>query len=672
MTQGDAGRIVGHYEIRGEIGRGGAAVVYLARQVDLDRLIALKELNVSNSAPPDFARRFLRESRLAGSLSHPNIVTVYEYFEHDGVPYIVMEYLRRGSLRPYVRSLDTLKLAGVLEGVLAGLTCAESSGIVHRDLKPENVMVTADGRVKLADFGVAKATQEIQAERFVTATGMTVGTPSYMAPEQALGNEVGPWTDLYSVGIMTWEQLVGHVPFSETTSPTAVLLRHVNEQIPSPISVRPDVDPALSGWVQTLTANDPRERTQTAAEAWDALEQIIVAQLGPLWRRESRLPEREVRQLHDEGSPELVDRIGAYPVVGEPASSDAKPAAADAQPAAADAYRTYAGPGQPGQAHDEPEPEPGVAPQPPGEAALEPATRTTRSIQLRPDIVRIAPGDRATVTATIEGEPIAEVEWDLAGSARRFAALRQTTDGALIEVHPGDGEPSRAVSLEVRCLERGEVAGIATATIHVLAERVGEAPPPRAEPEALRPRQETARPPGVTPEVTRIADTPARSRIHPGQIAVLVACALIVLIAFTVPFITYRGSGADTLLKATQKNGDPNSPMHPSDFWVTLAPIICAIGLAVVSIWRWRRALMCVAAVMGILFLVQVLWIAADANSLREEAVHQVSSSYGLITGDAVAALDVGFWLSVIAAFVIIAGGVIAAVAPPSTRLEPR
>jgi serine/threonine protein kinase len=660
VSQSAAGRIVGHYEIRGEIGRGGAAVVYLARQEDLDRLIALKELSVSNSAPPDFALRFLRESRLAGSLSHPNIVTVYDYFEHDGVPYIVMEYLPRGSLRPYVGSLNTLKLAGVLEGVLAGLTCAESSGIVHRDLKPENVMVTADGRVKLADFGVAKATQEIHADRFVTATGMTVGTPSYMAPEQALGNEVGPWTDLYSVGIMIWEQLVGDVPFSETTSPTAVLLRHVNEQIPSPISVRPNVDPALSAWVETLTANDPRERTQTAAEAWDALEQIIVAQLGPMWRRESRLPEREAREVLANRSPDLADRIGAYPVVAEPPSPDAQLSAADGQPPSADAYRTYVGAGQLPRVDEQSSPEPYGPPESPSEAVLEPPPRKIRDVQLRPDVVRIRPGDRATIRATLAGEPIAEAEWDLAGDASSFATLRSTGDGALIELHPGDSEPPRTVSLEVRCLERREIAGIATATIQVLASRVTEPPLTRTEPEALRPAQAIARPARIEAEVTHAADTSAGPRVHAGQIAVLVACGVLVLIAFTVPFITYRGSGADTLLKATEKNGDPNSPMHPTDLWVILAPVFCAMVLAVVSIWRLRRLLMSVVAAMGVIFLVQILWIAADANSLREVVVHRVSSSYRLITGDAVAALHAGLWLSVAAGLVIIVAAVAA------------
>ena len=184
------------------------AVVYLARQTDLDRWVALKELHPE---PRDgsVVRRFLRESRLAGSLSHPNIVTVLDFFERDGVGYIAMEYVPRGSLRPYVGSLTLAQTAGVLEGILAALTCAEHGGIVHRDLKPENVMITRDGRVKLTDFGIAKATG---AASLLTATGTTLGTPHYMAPEQAMAQEVGPWTDLYSVGCMAYELVTGQLP----------------------------------------------------------------------------------------------------------------------------------------------------------------------------------------------------------------------------------------------------------------------------------------------------------------------------------------------------------------------------------------------------------------------------------------------------------------------------
>ena len=150
--------IVGRYEVLRVLGEGGMAVVHLARQPDLQRLIALKELRSLRGDDPAYAQRFLREARLAGSLTDPHVVTVYEYFEHEGVPYMAMEYVERGSLRPFVGQLNLPQIAGVLEGVLAGLMAAEQAGIVHRDLKPENVLVSADGRVKIADFGIAKAT----------------------------------------------------------------------------------------------------------------------------------------------------------------------------------------------------------------------------------------------------------------------------------------------------------------------------------------------------------------------------------------------------------------------------------------------------------------------------------------------------------------------------------
>src|ERR671936_767543 len=176
----DVQRTVGRYEILREIGRGGMAAVYLARQIDLDRQVALKELGAFHAADPAFAERFLRESRVAGSLSHPNIVTVHEYFEHEGTPFIAMEYLPRGSLRPLMSELSLPQFAGAMEGLLAGLTHAASHGIVHRDLKPENLMITAEGRIKIADFGIAKALNQAANNQFLTATGTTVGTPAYM------------------------------------------------------------------------------------------------------------------------------------------------------------------------------------------------------------------------------------------------------------------------------------------------------------------------------------------------------------------------------------------------------------------------------------------------------------------------------------------------------------
>ena len=160
---------------------------------------------------------------------------------------------------------------------------------MHRDLKPENLMVTVDGRVKIADFGIAKATNQMQTGAFLTATGTTVGTPTYMAPEQAMAQEIGPWTDLYSVGCMAFEMFTGRVPFHDSDAPMAILLRHVNEPIPPAKSIDPAVDQGVSDWVEALLVKDPKQRTQSAAEAWDELEELVIGLQGPRWRRAARL-----------------------------------------------------------------------------------------------------------------------------------------------------------------------------------------------------------------------------------------------------------------------------------------------------------------------------------------------------------------------------------------------
>ena len=177
----------------------------------------------------------------------------------------------------------------MLEGLLAGLAQAEQHGVVHRDLKPENLMVTSDGRVKIADFGIAKATNQMQTGAFLTATGTTVGTPTYMAPEQAMAQDIGPWTDLYSVGCMAFEMFTGRVPFHDSDAPMAILLRHVNEPIPPITSVDPSLDAGVSEWVEKLLVKDPKERTQNANDAWDDFEEIVIGLLGPRWRRSARL-----------------------------------------------------------------------------------------------------------------------------------------------------------------------------------------------------------------------------------------------------------------------------------------------------------------------------------------------------------------------------------------------
>src|SRR4051794_60858 len=212
------------------------ATVHLARQLDLGRLVALKELQLFDRADPSAAQRFLREARMAGSLSHPNIVTVYEYFEEGGTPYIAMEHVDGGSLRPHMaQHLSLPQIGGVLEGLLAGLGHAERQGVVHRDIKPENVLLTADGRVKIADFGIAKASDQMMTAAALTATGSTIGTPAYRARERAMGRPVSPRTALYPAGIIAFEMRVGRTPSAAPETSMGVLLRRVNDPIP-PVS----------------------------------------------------------------------------------------------------------------------------------------------------------------------------------------------------------------------------------------------------------------------------------------------------------------------------------------------------------------------------------------------------------------------------------------------------
>jgi serine/threonine protein kinase len=317
-------RTVGRYEILEELGRGGMATVFLARQAELDRLVALKELSAFRQAEPSFTQRFLRESRLAGSLSHPNIVTVHDYFEHDGVPYIAMEYVERGSLRPHIGRVSLTQVAGILEGMLSALEYAERHQIVHRDLKPENVMVSSSGRVKITDFGIAKATGGARSGSFLTDTGTTVGTPNYMAPEQAMGRDIGPWTDLYSVGVMAFEFFVGRVPFSDTEEPMAILMRQVSDPIPPASSVNAEVDPEISAWIERLLVKDPEQRTRSAGEAWDDFEEIMLHLVGPRWRRSARLLEPSERAPDTPAGPHTTapTRAAAPPLMATLAAPD--------------------------------------------------------------------------------------------------------------------------------------------------------------------------------------------------------------------------------------------------------------------------------------------------------------------------------------------------------------
>ena len=276
---------VGNYEIVRLLARGGMAVVYLVRQPALDREVVLKRLDLE-SDDPTLARRFVGEAQLAATLDHPNIVTLFDFFEDDGVPYIAMEYVAGGSLRGLIGRLRPAQLYSVVEGILAGLDHAEQREIAHRDLKPENVLLTRRGMAKIADFGIARAYNSLTHR--LTTSGMAIGTPAYMAPEQALNEPLGPYTDLYALGVMVYELLAGRPPFDAGT-PLGVLYRHVHEPVPPLQDLLPRRQPELCAWAERLLAKDPAARPQSAREAWDSLEEIAVTELGPYWRRDAAI-----------------------------------------------------------------------------------------------------------------------------------------------------------------------------------------------------------------------------------------------------------------------------------------------------------------------------------------------------------------------------------------------
>jgi serine/threonine protein kinase len=381
---------VGRYDLLEVIGRGGAAVVYLARQTDLQRHVALKELAPFHAADNTFAQRFVEESRLAGAMNHANIVTVHEFFETDAVPYIAMEYLPFGSLRQYVDKLSLAQVAGVLEGVLAGLSHGESQRVVHRDLKPENLLVSSDGRVKIADFGVARAIDHAATRNIVTVTGTTIGTPAYMAPEQALGSALSPACDLYSLGIVAWELLAGRTPFAPTDTPVAVLYRQVHEPIAPVSSVVPDIDPRIDAWINAMLSKAPEDRPPSADEAWWELEDIVLDLLGPRWRRDARIA--------------LAADTESGPVAQTPAPLTPAPFTEAAPSVPSERRLRHRGGDEPGpqrRAEDEPEPpvvasDPVSAPDPVTEPESPPEPEPDPEPVVRPEPV-LTPGPSATV-----------------------------------------------------------------------------------------------------------------------------------------------------------------------------------------------------------------------------------------------------------------------------------
>jgi tRNA A-37 threonylcarbamoyl transferase component Bud32 len=271
----------GRYRLDSKLGSGGMSTVYLAQDETLERWVAVKVLHREISDQPGHLERFRREARAVAQVSHPNVVAVIDAGEDGGYPYIVFEYVEGETLKQRIERLERLSLdestAYAIE-VGRGLAAAHARRMIHRDVKPQNVLIDAEGRAKVTDFGIARGLDT----KGLTATGRVLGTTDYVSPEQAMGQGTDARSDIYSLGVVLYETLTGDVPFQAETQ-VGVAMKHVNEPMPDVQRQRPDVSAALSAVVEKSTAKDPDQRYPNMAGMLRDLEgalEVEVARAG--------------------------------------------------------------------------------------------------------------------------------------------------------------------------------------------------------------------------------------------------------------------------------------------------------------------------------------------------------------------------------------------------------
>ncbi|WP_320668497.1 Stk1 family PASTA domain-containing Ser/Thr kinase [Patulibacter defluvii] len=260
------------YRVERRIGTGGMADVFACEDLQLGRHVALKVLHEQLAEDPQVVARFRRESQSAAGLQHPHIVQVFDRGDWDGIPYMAMELVDGVTLKDVIRDqapLDPVKTIDQISQVLDALRYAHRRGLVHRDIKPQNVLVGQDGDLKVADFGIARAVDDLQ----MTQTGMIVGTAHYLSPEQASGQNITPAADLYAVGVVLFEMLTGRLPF-DGDQPVAIALKHVNEEPPALSIVNPEVPADLEAVVMRALSKAPDDRFADAEEFIAALQGV--------------------------------------------------------------------------------------------------------------------------------------------------------------------------------------------------------------------------------------------------------------------------------------------------------------------------------------------------------------------------------------------------------------
>jgi tRNA A-37 threonylcarbamoyl transferase component Bud32 len=268
--------LAGRYRLDAQVGSGGMSTVYRAFDIVLERTVAIKSMLRTYANDSDQLERFRREARAVAQLNHPHIVQVIDVGEHQQSPFIVFEYVAGETLKQRIRRLGRLPVTEALAyaiEIARALQAAHDKGIVHRDVKPQNVLIDEEGRAKVTDFGIARTLEEDG----LTADGRVLGTTDYVSPEQALGKRVGPRSDLYSLGIVLYEMLIGDVPFKGDNQ-VAVAMKHVREELPDVQLLRPGISVGLAQLLDRLTAKEPEGRPADAAAAIADLEDVMAVE----------------------------------------------------------------------------------------------------------------------------------------------------------------------------------------------------------------------------------------------------------------------------------------------------------------------------------------------------------------------------------------------------------
>ena len=296
-----AGKVLGgRYTVQDRIGTGGMAVVYRGLDEVLGRTVAIKTMLPQYANDPSFAARFKQEAQAAAAMSSPYIVSVYDWGKDEDTYYIVMEYLRGTDLKSGIRkhgALDCKKVAQIGSQIAQALSVAHRHEIIHRDIKPQNIMVLRDGNVKVMDFGIARAKNS-----HLTTDNSVLGTAHYVSPEQTQGKELGPTTDIYSLGIVMYEAAPGQVPF-EGDDAITVALKQVNEQPKPPSQINPNVDPSLESIILKCMQKDPAARFQTADELYHVLRDYMAGRIQAVNAVTSVMPVAATTQIGGQTTP---------------------------------------------------------------------------------------------------------------------------------------------------------------------------------------------------------------------------------------------------------------------------------------------------------------------------------------------------------------------------------